>query len=70
MPPLVLATASNLSIIEKSCTEMTDLPIPEDLTPSMKGMYRLLDLITEQGNDGLGENLHVAVGTTLTALHS
>jgi hypothetical protein len=66
-PPLVLATASNWPITEKSCTEMTELAVPEDLSPSIKGMYRLLDLITEQGSDGLGEHLPVAVGITLTA---
>jgi hypothetical protein len=46
---------------------MTELAVPEDLSPSIKGMYRLLDLITEQGNDGLGEHLPVTVGITLTA---
>ena len=54
--PLVLATASGSAITE-SCAEMTDpAHVPEDLSSSIKGMYRLLDLITEQGNDGLGEN--------------
>jgi hypothetical protein len=34
-------------------------PAPEDLSPScpVKGMYRLLDLITEQGSSGLGNHL-------------
>ena len=32
-------------------------PPPEDPSCPVKGMYRLLDLITEQGSSGLGNRL-------------
>jgi hypothetical protein len=36
-----------------------DVPLPQhdelDLAYSIKGMYRILDLISEQGSGGLGE---------------
>jgi hypothetical protein len=32
-------------------------PPPEDPSRPVKGMYRLLDLITEQGSSGLGNRL-------------
>ena len=33
-----------------------NLPLPEDPYCPVKGMYRLLDLITEQGSSGLGNH--------------
>ena len=32
-------------------------PPPEDPSCPVKGMYRLLDLVTEQGSSGLGNRL-------------
>ena len=37
-------------------------PPPEDYSCPVKGMYPLLDLITEQGSSGLGNCLFLAVG--------
>jgi hypothetical protein len=41
-------------------------PPPEDPSCPIKGMYRLLDLITEQGSSGLGNRFIVAGYTILT----
>jgi hypothetical protein len=38
-------------------------PPPEDPSCPAKGMYRLLDLITEQGSSGLGSCLSWAIGS-------
>ena len=32
-------------------------PLPMDLAESIKGMYRLLDLISESGSNGCGNDL-------------
>jgi hypothetical protein len=56
-PPFVLATASTpLSPTAEEGSKVTKGrgPPPEDPYCPIKGMYRLLDLITEQGNSGLG----------------
>lgn len=56
------------SITEKTCTEMTEASdLPEDPSCPIKGMYRILDLITEQGNNGLGKYLSMTIYTTLMA---
>ena len=62
------ATASHSFTIEKGGAVMTEpAPPPEDPSCPIKGMYRLLDLIMEQGNSGLGNrHFFVAVYTTLT----
>jgi hypothetical protein len=38
-------------------------PPPEDPSCPVKGMYRLLDLITEQGSSGLGNRLSYAISS-------
>ncbi|KAN0134234.1 hypothetical protein V8E53_008006 [Lactarius tabidus] len=58
VPSRPLNTASKSSIIEESCTKRTELA--HDFSASIKGIYRLLDLITEQGNDGLVDKIVVA----------
>jgi hypothetical protein len=55
--PLVLATESTpLSPTTEEGSRLTKErgPPPEDPYCPIKGMYRLLDLIMEQGNSGLG----------------
>ncbi|KAH8980307.1 hypothetical protein EDB92DRAFT_1937150 [Lactarius akahatsu] len=60
-PPLVLAAASQSSTAEKSGTVATEpAPPPEDPSCPIKGMYRLLDLITEQGSSGLVDKIVIA----------
>ncbi|KAI9437934.1 hypothetical protein BJY52DRAFT_1381767 [Lactarius psammicola] len=56
------ATASpHSSTTEKSSAVMTEpVPPPEDPSCPIKGMYRLLDLIMEQGNNGLVDKIVVA----------
>ncbi|KAI9462918.1 hypothetical protein BJY52DRAFT_1221931 [Lactarius psammicola] len=62
-PPLVLVTASppQSPTTEKSGEVMTE-PVPpsKDPTCPITGMYRLLDLIMEQGNSGLVDKIVVA----------
>ena len=41
-------------------------PLPKDPPCPIKGMYRLLELIIEQGKDGLGNRLYAVVYATLT----
>ena len=66
-PPLVTASSPHSSVIEENGAAMTDQePPPGDPSCPIKGMYRLLDLITEQGKNCLGNNPFVAVYTTLT----
>ena len=68
-PPSVLAPASPpLLSTTEMCGVLTREPAspPEDPSCSIRGMYRLLDLITEQGNNGLGISLLVSVYTTFT----
>jgi hypothetical protein len=55
--PFVLATASTpLSPTAEEGSKVTKErgPPPEDPSCPIKSMYRLLDLIMEQGNSGLG----------------
>jgi hypothetical protein len=55
--PLVIATEfTPLSPTAEEGSKVTKErgPPPEDLSCPIKGMYRLLDLIMEQGNSGLG----------------
>ena len=65
--PLILATASSQSCTAETSGMVTTgpAPPPEDPSCPVKGMYRLLDLITEQGSSGLGNCLLVADRTTL-----
>ena len=42
-------------------------PPADDLSCPIKGMYRLLDLIMEQGNSGLGNQFFTVVHFTLTS---
>lgn len=53
---------------EKSsaATTKSDPPTKDPSCP-VEGMYRLLDLITEPGSNGLGNSFFVANSTTLTA---
>ena len=60
--PLASATAStSLSpTAEESSNETKGRGLPpEDPSCPVKGMYRLLDLIMEQGNSGLGNKFFV-----------
>ena len=68
LPPLVLATASpQLHTTGKDDAAMTEIASPPgDPSCPVKGMYCLLDLIMEQGNNGLGNGLFVTACTTLT----
>ncbi|KAH9029425.1 hypothetical protein EDB85DRAFT_1867188 [Lactarius pseudohatsudake] len=60
-PSLVLAVPSQSSTAEKSGTVATEpAPPPEDPSCPIKGMYRLLDLITEQGSSGLVDKIVIA----------
>ena len=43
-------------------------PPPEDPSYPVKGMYRLLDLITEQGSSGLSNSLSLAI-SSLALIH-
>ena len=65
---LVTATSSpHFSTSEKYGAVMTEpYPLPKDPPCPIKGMYRLLDLIIEQGKDGLGNRLYAVVYATLT----
>ena len=65
---MMSATASSQSsAAETSGMVMTEpAPAPEDPSCPIKGMYRLLDLITEQGSSGLGNRFIVADYNTLT----
>ena len=66
-PPLVSATSPHSTTIEESGAAMMERePPPGDPSCPIKGMYRLLDLITEQGKICLGNNPFVAAYTTLT----
>lgn len=52
---------------DKSGAATKSNPAAKDPSCPVKGMYRLLDLITEQGSNGLGNSFFVANSTTLTA---
>jgi hypothetical protein len=66
-----LFNSSQSSTAETSGMVMTGpAPPPEDPSCPIKGMYRLLDLITEQGSSGLGNRFVVAGYTTLTISQS
>ena len=69
-PPLsVLVNASPplLSTTEKYGVVTTEpASPPEDPSCPIRGMYRLLDLITEQGNNGLSTSLLVSDYTKFT----
>ncbi|KAN0134764.1 hypothetical protein V8E53_007549 [Lactarius tabidus] len=55
------ATSSQLSETERSGAVKTELaPPPKDPSCPVKGMYRLLDLIVEQGSSGLVDKIVVA----------
>jgi hypothetical protein len=70
--PFMLVTASSQSSTAETSGMATTgpAPPPEDPSCPIKGMYRLLDLITEQGSSGLGNRFIVAGYTTLTIFHS
>ena len=52
----MLAVASHSFTLEKGGAVISEpVPPPEDPSCPIKGMYRLLDLIMEQGNNGLGK---------------
>ena len=66
--PLVPTTASPQSSKTEKSGVVTTEPTPplEDPSCPIKGMYRLLDLITEQGSSGLGKSLFLTVRIILT----
>jgi hypothetical protein len=64
-PSLGLATPSETE--GSGAVKTESAPPPEVLSCPVKGMYRLLDLIMEQGSNGLGNSFYVANFTTLTA---
>ena len=55
---MLAANPTRSSTVEKSVV-LTTSP-PKDPPCPVKGMYRLLDLITEQGSSGLGSSFFVA----------
>ena len=69
--PLVLATVSTpLSPTDEKTGKETKErgPPPDDPYCPIKGMYRLLDLIMEQGNNGIGNGHFFLVDVAFTAL--
>jgi hypothetical protein len=55
--PTMLSAPQLLANIDRSPMHVPKQPPPEDPSCPVKGMYRLLDLITEQGGNGHGNRL-------------
>ena len=54
----MLSPSQTSAVKERSRVQTTEQPLPpEDYSCHVKGMYRLLDLITELGSSGLGNRL-------------
>lgn len=62
------ASPSQSSPVDKRDEASPEFTLPvEDSSCPIKGMYRLLNLIMEQGNSGLGNRLFVVVYIKLTS---